>query len=267
MLTENEISQFGVEGVIHLSNVLEGRWLNLLDQGIERKKLDRGPWSCDYTKPGDPGEFWDDYCNWQRFSEYKEVLFESPLAKLAQEITRSTQIRLFHEHVLVKEAQTNEETPWHHDQPYYCVDGDQVVSTWVPLDYVPKQSAMRFLIGSHNGPMYAPRRFVDHSSYAYDGFDELPEIDEKRESSNIKSWEMKPGDVLIFHMRTLHAAAGSKTRRRAFSARWLGDDAVYAQRPGPTSPPFPELENELVGGDPMDHPLFPIIVSSDEARK
>ena len=261
MLTENQITQFNVEGVIHVPNVLGDRWLDLLAQGIERNKLDRGPWSCDYTQSGGPGEFWDDYCNWQRFEEYHEVLFESPLANMAREATQSDQIRLFHEHVLVKEAQTNEETPWHHDQPYYCVDGDKLVSTWVSLDYVPKESAIRFLAGSHNGPMYAPRRFLDHVPYAFDGFAELPPIDEEEQSFKIRSWEVQPGDVLIFHMRTLHAAGGSKARRRAFSARWLGDDAVYAQRPGQTSPPFPELENELIVGEPMNHPLFPIIHS------
>ena len=28
-----------------------------------------------------------------------------------------------HEHVFVKEPATEDKTPWHHDQPYYCVDG------------------------------------------------------------------------------------------------------------------------------------------------
>ena len=259
MFTENEISQFQVEGVLLVRNALNMHWLDLLDKGIERNKLDRGPWSCDYTKTDDEGEFWDDYCNWQRFREYKEVLFESPLATMAREVTRSNEIRLFHEHVLVKEAHTSEKTPWHHDQPYYCVDGNQLVSSWVPLDYVSQESAMRFLSGSHKGPMYAPRRFVDHAPYEYDGFEDLPNIDEEKESSKIRSWEMNPGDVLFFHMRTLHAAGGSSTRRRAFSARWLGDDAVYAIRPGPTSPPFPELDGVMHEGDPFDHPLFPLI--------
>jgi len=259
MFTENEISQFQVEGVLLVKNALNIRWLDLLAKGIERNKLDRGPWSCDYTKTDDEGEFWDDYCNWQRFREYKEVLFESPLATMAREVTRSKEIRLFHEHVLVKEAHTSEKTPWHHDQPYYCVDGNQLVSSWVPLDYVSQESAMRFLSGSHKGPMYAPRRFVDHAAYEYDGFEDLPNIDEEKESSKIRSWEMNPGDVLLFHMRTLHAAGGSSTRRRAFSARWLGDDAVYAIRPGPTSPPFPELDGVMHEGDPFDHPLFPLV--------
>ena len=56
--------------------------------------------------------------------------------------------------------------------------------------------------------MYAPRRFVDHSPYGYDGFEDVPNINEEKEASNIRSWEMNPGDVLLFHMRTLHAAGG-----------------------------------------------------------
>ena len=262
MLTSQDITSFQKDGAILIQNVLDRKWLDLLARGIDRNKRSRGPWACDYTKPGDSGEFWDDYCNWQRINEYKFVLFNSPLATIAQQIMQSQKVRLFHEHVLVKEAHTSEETPWHHDQPYYCVDGNQLVSTWVPLDPITKESAMKFIAGSHLGPMYAPKRFHDNESYDYEGFAELPQISETLTKDKIRSWEMQPGDVLIFHMRTLHAAGGTATRRRAFAARWLGDDATYATRPGPTSPPFPGLEHELAPGSPMDHELFPQIQTS-----
>ena len=58
-------------------------------------------------------------------------------------------------------------------------------------------------------------------------------------------------------MLTLHAAAGSRNRRRAFSVRLVGDDVRLAARPHATSPPFPELEGVLGHGDALDHPLFP----------
>jgi ectoine hydroxylase-related dioxygenase (phytanoyl-CoA dioxygenase family) len=58
-------------------------------------------------------------------------------------------MRIFHEHVLVKEPKTSESTSWHHDQPYYCVDGEQVCSIWLPLDPVPKESGLEFVAGSH----------------------------------------------------------------------------------------------------------------------
>ena len=37
-------------------------------------------------------------------------------------------MRLFHDHLLVKEAGTLDRSPWHQDQPYYPIDGTQ---TWV----------------------------------------------------------------------------------------------------------------------------------------
>ena len=59
--------------------------------------------------------------------------------------------------------------------------------------------------------MYAPKRFHDNESYDYEGFAELPQISETLTKDKIRSWEMQPGDVLIFHMRTLHAAGGTTT--------------------------------------------------------
>ncbi|GIS71219.1 MAG: hypothetical protein CM1200mP10_07960 [Candidatus Neomarinimicrobiota bacterium] len=76
--------------------------------------------------------------------------FKSPAAEIAGRITKSDQIRIFHEHILVKEPKTSERTPWHHDQPYYCVDGNQVCSIWLPLDPVPRKAGLEFIAGSHN---------------------------------------------------------------------------------------------------------------------
>ena len=36
-------------------------------------------------------------------------------------------------------------TPWHHDQPYWTVDGNQVCSIWLSLDPVPREAAVRFV--------------------------------------------------------------------------------------------------------------------------
>jgi len=42
----------------------------------------------------------------------------------------------YHEHVLTKDPGTSKETPWHHDQSYYPVDGQNLVSLWIPVDAV-----------------------------------------------------------------------------------------------------------------------------------
>ena len=54
---------------------------------------------------------------------------------------------------------------------------------------------------------------------------------------------------------TLHAAAGSPTRRRVVSLRLVGDAVRWAPRPHRTSPPYPEVG--LSAGDPLEHDGFP----------
>lgn len=54
----------------------------------------------------------------------------------------STEARLYHDHTLVKEPGTSQETPWHQDQPYYNIDGFQNVSFWIPVDPVPEEACM-----------------------------------------------------------------------------------------------------------------------------
>ena len=75
---------------------------------------------------------------------------------------------------------------------------------------------------------------------------------------------MEPGDAVFFHMLTAHHAYGvpGANRRRAFSLRFLGDDATHAPRPWRTSPQFDGLEDELPAGAAMEHALFPLLRQS-----
>ena len=124
--------------------------------------------------------FWSDYVTWQDVPAYQQVVFESGLARVAKQLMGSTTARFFHEHTLVKEPGTNERTPWHHDQPYYCVDGDQNVSMWIALDPVPASS--RRAVHRRFAPveqLVRARKFIDHSPYAegVDRYEQVPDLD------------------------------------------------------------------------------------------
>jgi len=183
---------------------------------------------------------------------------------MAAELMQSQTVRIFHEHVLVKEPGTSNPTPWHHDQPYYCVDGKQVVSFWIPLDTVPQATCPEFVSGSHAwGKWFLPRKFsgVDYN-HTEEWLEPIPDIENQREDYDIRSWDLEPGDAIAFHYLTVHGAPPNKSkklRRRGFAARWLGDDTTYAHRSGVISPPFPGLEKRLNVGDPLDTDEFPQI--------
>ena len=48
----------------------------------------------------------------------------------------------------VEEAGTRDRSPWHQDRPYYCIDGSQTVSFWIPLDAVARPSTLESAAGS-----------------------------------------------------------------------------------------------------------------------
>jgi len=260
------IDDFQEHGVVVLRGVFTD-WVETLQRGVERNMADPGPYTKGYTPEGGSGRFFGDYCNWQRVPEYKDFVCHSAAGAIAGQLMRSKEARFFHEHVLVKEPGTAEATPWHHDQPYYGIDATKSCSLWIPLDAVPEGTCPEFVAGSHRwGRQFLPRMFSgDDYIRADDDHEPIPDFDAHRADYDIRTWSVEPGDAIAFHFLTVHGAPpnlSTTRRRRAFSARWVGDDATYAVRAGATSPPFPELAGRLAHGDPLDVPEFPVIWQS-----
>lgn len=260
LATDDEVERYANEGVLMLPGLFTD-WVTTLHKGIEANMASPSTDVRIYRNADDTGLFFGDYCNWNRFPEYRNFIYHSPAAALAARLTGSSSIRLFHEHVLVKEPGTAVRTPWHHDQPYYCVNGTQTCSLWLALDPVPQETCAEFIIGSHRwGKWFRPERFNKTALNEDDNLSAVPNIENHRECYDIASWEMEPGDVIAFSFLTLHGAPANKsksTRRRAFSSRWMGEDCTYADRPGVTSPPFKDLT--LSHGAPMEDAQFPLI--------
>ena len=234
----------------------------LARRAIDANLIDLSP-HAKRASSDDDGAFIEDFCSWQRIPEIEAFIRTSPAAEIAAELMGSQTVRLYHDHMLVKEPGTRQRTPWHQDLPYYNVDGRQNVSMWFPVDPVSRASTLEFVAGSHVGPWYMPRTFLDgQAKWFPDGtLAELPDIDGDPDRYPVIGWELEPGDAVFFHMLTLHAAGGVEGhhRRRVLSVRFLGDDMIHVPRPWTTSPPFPGLEDELASGAPLDHPLFPIL--------
>lgn len=211
----------------------------------------------------DDGAFVEDFCNWQRLPAMEQFIRTSPAARIAGELMGARCVRLYHDHVLVKEPGTRQRTPWHQDIPYYNVDGHQNISMWCPVDPVARESTLELIAGTHRGPWFMPRSFLDgQAKWFPDGaLAEMPDFAADPERYPVLGWALEPGDAVFFHMLTVHGSGGvsGSNRRRVLSVRFLGDDMVHAVRPWTTSPPFPGLADELADRAPLEHPLFPVL--------
>ncbi len=263
-MTAGVVDPFASDGAVLIRNAVAPKWLESLAEGVEYNRAHPSAWSHWYTSQDEAVGFWSDYVTWPVVEQYRQVAFESGLAEIAGELMQSTTVRFFHEHVLVKEPGATEPTPWHHDDPYYGIDGMQNVSMWIALDPVPASSGLQFIAGSHLwGRRFVPRKFIDQTPYGAPGdrFELLPDEADLLRDQRVIGWDVEPGDVLAFHYRTLHSAPGNElaTPRRAVSLRWLGDDARFGVRPWTTSPPYEP--NGLVEGDALDDdPRFPLVI-------
>ncbi len=264
-LTDADVADFQRDGAIVVRQLLNTDELALLQSGIEANLAHPSPRAKIASRPDDPGRFFEDFCNWQSVPQYRQFIFDSPLAELARRLMGSQSVRLYHDHLLVKEPGTRQRTNWHQDQPYYNIQGSQNISMWIPVDPVSRAATLEFVAGSHKGPWLMPRSFLSNEArwFPQGSLQELPDVEADRAHYPILGWEVEPGDFVCFHMLTLHAAGGVEgtRRRRVFSLRFLGDDITHAPRRWVTSPPFEGLDKELPMDAPMDHPLFPQLLT------
>ena len=258
-LSKEKINTYQNNGVVVLKNIINDNWIDILKIGIKKNFLNPSKYKCVYERNQNQELFYDDYCNWQRILEYKNFIFNSKISKIASQLMKSKKVNLFHEHVLVKEPGTKKRTPWHQDQSYYCVEGRQNVSFWIPLDNVSKKTSPEFIAKSHLWTQkFLPTKFFGDSYKHIDKeFEKIPDIEKNRNNYDIISSELKIGDLIAFNFATVHGAPENKTitRRRAFSVRFTGDDARYIKRKGEMSPPFPEVK--LKNGDKLNCESFP----------
>lgn len=257
-LSEEHIKSFQDDGVVLIKGLFAD-YVGLIQMGIDYNIQNPGRYAAENIKDGEGGRFFDDYCNWNRISQFQEVIKNSKVAEVAAGLMKSKTVQVFHDHVLVKEPGTSKPTPWHQDSPYYFVEGSQTVSFWSPVDAV-TDATLRCVAGSHKWPKpVLPTRWLNEDKFYKDTVKYMPVPDPDAEGMKILEWDMDPGDAVAFHYGILHGARGNHTkkRRRAFSLRLVGDDARYVERPGPTSPPFPG--HNMKPGDRLREDWFPII--------
>jgi ectoine hydroxylase-related dioxygenase (phytanoyl-CoA dioxygenase family) len=260
-VTESDVETYEWDGVVCLRRVFAPRWIELLAEGIEQDIRAPGPFHTLQQTAAEPGFFLTDFCMAQRIAEFREFLFDSPAAEFVARVMRSRRANFFYDAIWVKEQGTPKRTRWHQDQPYYPIDGSQMSVCWTPLDPVAKDTCLELVRGSHRwGRWFQPELTrTGRDLYPQDSpYERMPDIEADRGAYDIVTFDMEPGDCIVFHGLTVHGAPGNlsrERRRRALSVIWLGDDTVFAARPGPVRPLFEG--HDLKPGDRLDSDYFP----------
>ncbi|MBM3505723.1 MAG: phytanoyl-CoA dioxygenase family protein [Alphaproteobacteria bacterium] len=260
-----DLAAYDRDGVICLRSVISSELIEVLARGIDAC-LDRpGPKGRNFNNDGTPGRFAGDVFMWTFNADIRRFLRECPLGEMAAAFMRARRVALMMDQMFVKEPHTPARSPWHQDQTYMYADGEQLCSFWVAVDPVTRASgAVEWVKGSHaDGTLYKATGFDPKITYETEDYVSLPDIEGHRADYDIVAFETEPGDIVLNHLRTLHAAPGNATdsRRRAVAFRYAGDDARYVVRKKGSRP----IEDPgLKPGDPMPCRIFPLVYPSSE---
>lgn len=267
-VTRSQLDEYAQNGVVCIRHVINDSLVDRLRGEIDQhlsgeSAMELGgeeiPLDTD-IKPDAAHKSWQAFNGWKKYDSYRELAFGSRLPVIAAELMQAQRVQLLYDHSFNKEHGSPVPVPWHHDLTFWPVTGSQVCSAWVALDEVTTDSgAVCFVRASH----LWEQRFrpslelnAETAKIANMLLEPAPDFF-AMQGAELISWDMQPGDALVFSALTLHGSRGNystKRSRRAISPRFIGEDVrfvdgVHVLTPllGPT--PWLSSGSHLLGPD------------------
>lgn len=226
---------FQRDGVVCLRGVIGEDWLDCCREGIEAAVRNPGPFFRDQTPAGSPARYVFDYWNWKNVPAFRKLVLESPFAEMVAALLEAGSLHMLMDNWFLREAGATNGAPWHHDEPYFDFEGGRKCVLWFPLEPATREEGLTFLAGSHRwGKLFMPQNFREHSPFDGDlhGYHEPGDFESYHDQ--FLSWDVEPGDCLLFDFRTLHRATNQtdplpRTIHR-MSLRYGDQDVVFRPR-------------------------------------
>lgn len=252
-ITPDDIRAYQRDGAVHLQSVLQGEALAQLTRGLEELHArPTGQITRVKAADGEGGTLIGQNASWG-YASLIDLVEQGELARIAGQLMEVRSAQLILDQVFYKEPGRIVPTPWHQDTPFLCVRGMDMARVWISCDPSPREVTLQVVRGSHRwNVIYDTRSDANAAVAMQDGDTEFtyagmgderlpasPDVEKHRDSFDILSWQVEPGDAIVFQGNVLHGAPGldhHPVPRRAFATMWGGPDLRYHQSAGATMP-------------------------------
>ncbi|MBP1691533.1 MAG: phytanoyl-CoA dioxygenase [Bacteroidetes bacterium] len=255
-VADGQVRFYEENGFVQLHDVLNPAEVATLRQALDvavedRKRLQEnwGPRADEgYTKV-----FLQMVNVWERYPAMEEYVLSERIGGIARQLTRSSHVRLWHDHALIKYPQDSKATAWHQDKVYWPMKENGALSCWMALDDVTiNNGCMWFIPGSHK---LGPLNPVDLGNAGDEDLLQLLPMG-GRESVRPFVAEMKAGSCTFHNGLTFHYAGPNTTHlpRRAMVTIFMPAGTHYA--------PLEHIigdRGQLKEGEEFHGPLFPVV--------
>lgn len=262
-ITDEQRRLFAEEGVVHIPGILSDEWLAYLRSSTDWQVQNPHFWSIAGVASG-----LYDYIQrsvWASNDAFANFLYYSPVASALAGVGNAKELRLSTDLLMVN---PNKGFKWHQDNQNGPIDafgqpGGEATALrwWVTMDdSPPDHGSPVYLKGSHkNTQVSSDAVFVDLER---DGLLAYPEL---------TNFNVKAGDLIVWHARSIHKIDGPKSqdwgssKRRVLGGTVAIDDAKYLTMGRAL---FSDMGSHgLAEGAPLVHPLFPKIYPQSDPRE
>jgi hypothetical protein len=260
-VTEEQIRTLERDGVVLIKGVFDEEWVEYLRRATAYQVDNPHFWAF----AGTASKLYD-YIQrniWQTNSAFARFYYHSALGDVLRQCGRTDEIRISTDLLMVN---PNKGFKWHQDNQNGPITPEEGIRFWITVDETPKDyGAPVYLKGSHfNNAVDEQAVFVD---IEMKGLEEY-----KNERLEFRT---QPGDMLIWHPKTIHKIDGPADGIWTSYRRVLGGTAAkagskYHDKRG-TGGVLSDLgKHNMEDGDDLDSPYFPKIYphwNPEEARQ
>lgn len=250
VITDEQIRILEEDGVVHIKGVFDDEWVEYLRK-ITAHQVDNPHF---WAFAGTASKLYD-YIQrnvWQTNRGFANFYYHSAVGDVLRQCGRTDEIRVSTDLLMVN---PNKGFKWHQDNQNGPITPEDGVRFWITMDETPKDyGAPVYLKGSHRNTAVDPGAvFVDINQ---EGLEEYRE--------QLLEFRTKPGDMLVWHPKTIHKIDGPAdgiwtSYRRVLGGTVAKGGTKYHDKRG-TGGVLSDLgRHGLEDGDDLKSPFFPII--------
>lgn len=249
-ITEEQIATLERDGVVHIKGVFDEEWVEYLRKATAYQVDEPHFWAF----AGTASKLYD-YIQrnvWQTNRSFASFYYHSAMGHVLAQCGRTDEIRISTDLLMVN---PNKGFKWHQDNQNGPITWEEGLRFWITMDETPEEyGAPVYLKGSHfNKAVDEQAVFVDIDS---DGLEEY-----KNEQLEFRTM---PGDMLIWHPRTIHKVDGPSdgiwtSYRRVLGGTVAKGGSTYHDKRGSGGVLSDLGRHSLEDGDKLESSYFPIV--------
>lgn len=249
-LTEAQIQTLEEDGVVHIKGVFDAEWVDYLRDATGHQVSNPHFWAF----AGTASKLYD-YIQrniWQTNKAFADFYYHSAMGHVLAQCGRTDEIRVSTDLLMVN---PNKGFKWHQDNQNGPITPVEGIRFWITMDETPAEyGAPVYLKGSHRNTAVDPNAvFVDIEGEGLEDY-----------KNELLEFRTMPGDMLVWHPKTIHKVDGPSdgiwtSYRRVLGGTVAKAGTTYHDKRG-TGGVLSDLgRHGLEDGNKLSSSFFPIV--------